>query len=206
MNDKFLEFNLFSETRFMEYSYRTYDHFIRMYHILIEKLKRDEETNKENDEEEVSDIQNLLAQLELVIDLLFMAELSHLITFCSKEFQRFDVLPFHAMNTYLKLNKHLYSARQAFSESKVPKVVYFHKTEKLESYSVRHNFGIHVDSVIETQSFGNAKLLVRSERGRVTRSRDLQNISKDKEGFRSIICKKYKGLFAYIDTLISLPQ
>ena len=41
MNDKF-EFNLFSETRFMEYSYRTYDHFIRMYHILIEKLKRDE--------------------------------------------------------------------------------------------------------------------------------------------------------------------
>ena len=30
----FLEFNLFSETRFVEYAYRTYDHFVRMYAIL----------------------------------------------------------------------------------------------------------------------------------------------------------------------------
>ena len=35
---EFLEFHLFSETRFIEYAHRTYDHFIRMYMILYEKL------------------------------------------------------------------------------------------------------------------------------------------------------------------------
>ena len=33
-NEIFLEFNLFSETRFVEYSHRTYDHFVRMFYIL----------------------------------------------------------------------------------------------------------------------------------------------------------------------------
>ena len=43
MDMVFLEFNLFSETRFIEHAHRTFDHFARMFRILYEKLKRDEE-------------------------------------------------------------------------------------------------------------------------------------------------------------------
>ena len=37
----FLEFCLFSETRFMEYAHRTYDHFYSMYPIFITKIQQD---------------------------------------------------------------------------------------------------------------------------------------------------------------------
>ena len=66
-----------------------------MYQVLCEKLKRDEMMAVNSKEKTEADgIQNLLVQLELVVDLLFMMDLSHLFTFISKEFQRFDVLPF----------------------------------------------------------------------------------------------------------------
>ena len=46
----------------MEYAYRTYDHFVRMYAILSEKLNRDEQTALT--EKEVADttekLQNML--------------------------------------------------------------------------------------------------------------------------------------------------
>ena len=41
MNQTFLEFCLFSDRRFMEYSHRTYDHFFVMYHVLITKMRQD---------------------------------------------------------------------------------------------------------------------------------------------------------------------
>ena len=116
MKHTFLEFNLFSETRFVEYSHRTYDHFVRMYPVLCEKLKRDETMAVSSKEKAESDaIQNLLVQLELVVDLLFMMDLSHLLTFISKEFQRFDVLPFYAMKMYWELKHHLNVARDSFN-------------------------------------------------------------------------------------------
>ena len=90
----FLEFNLFSETRFVEYAHQTYDHFVRMYTIVCEKLKRDEKNAATTKgATDVENLQKLLVQLE---HLLFMMDLSHLLTFCSKELQRFDVLPFYA--------------------------------------------------------------------------------------------------------------
>lgn len=106
MGMSFLEFNLFSETRFVEHSHRTYDHFVRMYPVLFEKLKRDEEKNQD----ESIRIQNLLVQLQTVLDLLFMKELSHLLTYTSKEFQRFDTLPHYIMHVYEKFKSNLRSA------------------------------------------------------------------------------------------------
>lgn len=201
LNEKFLEFNLFSETRFIEYAHRTYDHFLRMYRVLFEKLKRDEDNaTKEKDEEESESIQNLLVQLELVVNLLFMADISHLITFCSKEFQRFDVLPFHAMNMYFELKQNLHLARNSFCSSTVPRPIHLHKTEHQNSYSVWQSFGNCVNLIIETQAFQNVRLLVRTERGRVTRSGTI--FCSDKEGFRSIILQKYKNYMTYIDSLI----
>ena len=37
----FLEFCLFSDTWFIEYSHRTYNHFVIMYCVLITKIQRD---------------------------------------------------------------------------------------------------------------------------------------------------------------------
>ena len=58
-----------------------------MHSSLYENLKRDEEIAATSKEKTDSDsTQNLVAQLELVIDLLFMMDLSHFLTFISKEF------------------------------------------------------------------------------------------------------------------------
>ena len=100
-NEVFLEFNLFSEIRFVEHSYRTYDHFVRMFHLLYEKLKRDEAARERSDK--AIHLQNTLVVVETVLDLIFMRDLSHLLTYCSNEFQRFDVLPFYPMDVAEKV-------------------------------------------------------------------------------------------------------
>ena len=81
MGEPFLEFCLFSETRFMEYSHRTYDHFIKMFHILYEKIKRDE-CKSENPSDTAHNLHKMLVLAETVTDLVFMKELSQLQILC----------------------------------------------------------------------------------------------------------------------------
>lgn len=161
---------MFSETRFVEYSHLTYDHFKRMYPILCEKLKRDENNGQtEKDDSDVENLQNLLVQLELVLDLLFMAEVSHLFTFCSKAFQRFGVVSFRSMSVYFKSKLRLNSARDSFNSLKVPDVIHLEKTKHHKAYVVWSTFEDGVKTIKESQSFENIRLLLQSERGRVTR-------------------------------------
>ena len=47
----------------------------------------DEDEDKGEGGEEAENVQSLLTQLQLVLDLLFMAEISDLVSICSKEFQ-----------------------------------------------------------------------------------------------------------------------
>ena len=51
-----------------------------MYHIIYEKIKRDE-VDKSSDT--LENVEKTLVQAETVTDLLFMREYSHLVTFCS---------------------------------------------------------------------------------------------------------------------------
>ena len=81
MNETFLEFCLFSETRFVEYCHRTYDHFLKMFHILYEKIKRDE---VEAPSSTLEAIETQLVQVVTLTDLLFMKEVSQILTICSK--------------------------------------------------------------------------------------------------------------------------
>ena len=75
MNKDFLQFCLFSETRFHQYAHRNYNHFSNMFHILFEKLLRDASKDTRKDERDANEnIQNLLVQAELVINLLFMQD------------------------------------------------------------------------------------------------------------------------------------
>ena len=198
----FLEFNLFSETRFVEYAHRTYDHFVRMYTILCEKLKRDEAmTGTAKEATDVDNLQNLLVQLELVVDLLFMMDLSHLLTFCSKELQRFNVVPFYAMSVVDRLKCQLNNARDAFNSLKTPEFIHLHQTEHNKEYVVWQALDNGIKCITESQSFNNIHLLLRSDRGRVTRSGT--SFGCDKEGLRSIILQRFKGYRVYLDLIIS---
>ena len=202
MDMTFLEFNLFSDTRFVEHSHRTYDHFARMFPILFVKIQRDEQ-NPSKDEAHQSEsirLENLLVQLDLVVNLLFMKDLSHLLTYSSKEFQRFDVLPHYTMDVYYTLKKQLHAARNSFKANKIPEPIHLHKSENAQSYSVWKEFGDSIDSILNTLSYENVRLLCPAERGRVTRSGTM--FSYDREGFKSIIFSRYAKYQSYLDTLI----
>jgi hypothetical protein len=73
MDTTFLEFCLFSETRLMEYSHRTYDHFY-MYPVLITKIRKYVKSG-EITEELLLDrefTEKWLAQATFVLELSFM--------------------------------------------------------------------------------------------------------------------------------------
>ena len=84
----FLEFPQQSETRFSEHQYKVYDHFYKMYPILVIKVKRDVESGEISNSIDNEDLlEKHLIQALLILNLAFMREISHLLTRCSKEFQ-----------------------------------------------------------------------------------------------------------------------
>ena len=172
MDTSFLEFVLFSETRFMEYSlrtydhriydhrtydhrtydhrtydhrtydhrtydhrtydhrtydhrtydHRTYDHFFNMYPVLVTKIRRDV-VSGELPSDLVMDrecTEKLLAQATFILRLIFMREISHLLTRFSKSSQKFDVLPFHGMLYYEKVIRQLSVAMDYFKRAEIP--------------------------------------------------------------------------------------
>ena len=58
-----------------------------------------------------------------------------------------------------------------------------------------------IKSITENQTFNDIPLLLRADRGRVTRSR--KSFACDKEGFRAIILQRFKGHRIYLDLVIS---
>ena len=171
IGEKFFEFCLFSETRFIEYAHRTYDHFFIMYPVLISKIQRDVESEDSPTDlvEDRESSEKLLAQVIFVLNLLFMRELSHLITIFSKSSQTFDVLPFRGMCQFEKLKISLSKARDELKSGKAP------KSETLQSphrkpFQLWQDFNDCTDILLKEQTFSSFKVLLPSERGRVTRS------------------------------------
>ena len=168
-NETFLEFCLFSETRFMEYSHRTYDHFYRMYPILIVKIQRDVESGDipfdlEKDREYT---EKLLAQTTFIVSLLFMREMSHLMTRYSKSSQKFYVLPFHGMNLYKQIIEKLLKARDDLNCGRCPEVEILEPTSHHKSFQLWHDFKECTEKILAEETFHGFKLLLPSERGRV---------------------------------------
>ena len=173
-----------------------------MYAVLAEKLKRDEQAaHTETELTDVENLQNMLVQVELVVDLLFMTDLSHLLMFCSKEFQRFNVLPFYAITVYKDLRRQLISARDSLNRSQAPQPVPLPETDYSKPYTVWNSFANYIRSVTESQCFQNIKLLLPSEIGRVTRSGTAFGC--DKDGFQAIIMQRFKAYRMYLDLLIT---
>ena len=86
----------------------------------MKKIKRDEETAPSAT---LETLEKQLAQATTVIDLLFMKEISQLMTICSKSLQRFDVLPFEAITDIDALKTKIHITKEAFENNKLPNVI-----------------------------------------------------------------------------------
>ena len=187
----------------MEYCHRTYDHFVRMFHLLNEKLKRDEHKAEVDECRKSTDsainLQNLLVQVQKVIDSLFMCDLSHLLTYRSKEFQRFDVLPFYPMNVADKVLSYLIAAGDSFKEGKIPDPIHLHVDSKQKEYVVWETFNNSAREILEEQNFKNVNLISPSERGRVTRRST--RIGCDKESYNLLFDQQLRSYGSYLHEL-----
>ena len=90
-------------------------------------------------------------QVETVFYLLFMWDLSHLLTPCSKEFQRFDALPFHPMNVANKVLDGLIASGDLFIGGKIPDAIPLHEDSNKKTYEVWGKFKCSVNEILETQ-------------------------------------------------------
>ena len=200
MGEIFLEFCLFIPTRFIEYAHRTYYHYIRMIHILFEKMKRDEAnavSRKESDN--LENLEKLLVQAKTVTDLLFMNEVSQLMTFCSKSFQRFDNLPFETLHAYEHLCSHLLQAQKSFEKQKIPDTVkIMHPNSKV--HNLWELFKTSVQTICDSQTFKGIPLLVPGDRGRVTRSGKAYGYQK--EEFSALVLGRFKHYGDYLGKLL----
>ena len=192
MGETFLEFCLFSETRFMEYCHRTYDHFLGMFHVIHAKIKSDEDKAPSNTLEA---LEKQLLQAVTVTDMLFMKEMSHIMTLCSKSLQRFDVLPFVVINDINRLKQRLNDAKKSFELGKQPDVFVI-----TNDYKVWDFFNISSNQICENQTFHGVQLLVPGDRGRVTRSGSQYGYEKDV--FSALIKSRYPKYTKYIQDVL----
>ena len=202
MGVNFLEFCLFSETRFIEYSHRTYDHFISMYPVLITKIQRNMK-----DEHLTTDLlqdrehsETLLAQMIFILNLIFMREVSHLYAIFSKNSQAFDVLPFNCMTQFTKLKGSLSKASESFKRGESPIIETIHFRRDNKPFNLWEDFGNHTSLLISEQKFCGFDVLLPAEKGRVTRS---VTSSASEAGDYSLLIKSYFSKYAeYIDVLL----
>ena len=94
------------------------------------------------------------------------------------------------MSVVNKLKCQLNDARNAFNSSKTPELIPLHKTEHNKDYVVWQVLANGIKSITENQTFNDIPLLLRADRGRVTRSR--KSFACDKEGFRAIVLQRFK--------------
>ena len=128
-----------------------------------------------------------------------MCDLSHLLTYCSKEFQRFDVLPFYPMNVADKVLLYLIAAGDSFKEGKIPDPIHLHVDSKQKEYVVWETFNNSAREILEKQKFENVNLISPSERGRVTRRST--RIGCDKESCNLLFDQQLRSYGSYLHEL-----
>ena len=89
---------------------------------------------------------------------------------CSKELQRFDVLPHYAMNVCKKLKQQLQHGMESFQKGETPSAISIEKGNAVKQYTIWGDFKQNITKITDDQTYKNVRLLVPSERGRVTRS------------------------------------
>ena len=162
----------------------------------MKKIKRDE-VNSPSATLETLEIK--LAQATTIIDLLFMKEISQIMTICSKSLQRFDVLSFEAMADIHAFKTNIHSAKESFQSSKIPNVI------EISDYKLWDFFTSSIKDICENQTFQGVELLMAGDRGRVTRSgaKDIY----EKDNFSALVKSRYPKYAKYLhDILDSLTR
>ena len=107
------------------------------------------------------------------------------------------------MNVFNTLKCNLHQAKNSFSSGRIPDNVNVTNTQN-QTYNVWGTFKQCVTEIIESQTFHGIRLLVPSERGRVTRSGTVFGC--DKAAFKAIINNRFNAYGIYLQTLISELQ
>ena len=162
------------------------------YEILL-KIQRNERDTNEN-------IQTLLIQAEHVINLLFMKDFSYLVMLCSKELQRFDVLPHYAMNVCKKLKQQLQHGMESFQKGETPSAISIEKGNAVKQYTIWGNFKQNITKITDDQTYKNVRLLVPSELGLVIRSGTIYGC--DKEGYKNLVKVRFKDFAKFLQSFI----
>ena len=96
-----------------------------MYQILYEKIKMDQSEDNLHStltSDKAESLESDLVQVQTVTDLLFMSEISHIMTISSKRFQEFDVLPYHFLHAYNRVKNNLLAAKNSLKQGQFPEV------------------------------------------------------------------------------------
>ena len=105
------------------------------------KVKRDVESGEISNSIDSEDLlEKHLFQASLILNLAFMREISHLLTRCSKEFQRFDCLPYHNMLHFEILIERLDKANTSFKRSEIPSIEPLSEVKRIKSHRLWHDF------------------------------------------------------------------
>ena len=117
---QYCELVLFSTTRFAQYMFRSYkslrDMWLAIWYLLENISASDTKEAIEAQKGFKSDIQNP----KFVIRLVFMEEISNIVTILSKQFQKRDVLPFFSKQAAEKTIASLETALECFKKEEVP--------------------------------------------------------------------------------------
>ena len=143
--------------------------------------------------------EKMLAQTTLILGLLFMREISHVTTRFSKNSQKFDILPFYVTNKYGKLIENWLKARELLKLGNVPQVERLELTGKHQSFQLWSDFKTGTEKLLSDQTFHGFKLLLTSERRRVTRSES--SFGSEPSGYPALVETCFGKFANYIDVL-----
>ena len=128
-----------------------------------------------------------------------MKDFSYLVMLCSKELQRFDVLPHYAMNVCKKLKQQLQHGMESFQKGETPSAISIEKGNAVKQYTIWGDFKQNIIKITDDQTYKNVRLLVPSERGRVTRSGTIYGCDK---GYKKFVKVKFKDFAKFLQSFI----
>ena len=173
-----------------------------MYPVLITKIRRDVQSG-DITEELLLDrefTEKRLAQATIILELAFMREISHLLTRFSKSSQKFDVLPFHGMMYYEKVILMLLAAKERIQKGETPVIETINPVGRHKKFQLWFDFSSCAKNAVEMQTFHDFKLLLPSERGRVSRSRTA--FARQISDYEDIKTHCFTKFGKYLDNLI----
>lgn len=190
-NVKFLEFVLFSSTRFIQYVHRTYEVVLRLYSSIF-TLYQNHASSIEANAMDAQHFISKISQAKFVAQLNFMLDLSKILTTASKLFQRDEVLPWRGKSAVSSLIENLANMHECLRKKSCP------------SSKEWSNFKTFVNVDLAKMEFQGQPLLLEGEQGRRLRSvrsssADNENIIQANEDLKNCL---YNDFVKYTERLI----